>query len=179
MAHATGRLRNASSAAMRHLRVAAAVALLGIVAACSGVTVPSPTASSKPDQSPSLRPASPTDVVGSSAEPVDLQSPPVVSLDEVPLMCGSPLTFSVDALAGMPGAELADHPAARNLRQRMADGSVPFDRATELALIVAPELAHEWIHKHYPERPAIDAKWSLERMIASLAQVDPSTISQL
>lgn len=56
---------------------------------------------------------------------MELQSPPVLSLDEVPLMCGSPLAFSVDALAGVPGAERADHPAAGKLRQLLADGSLP------------------------------------------------------
>lgn len=64
-------------------------------------------------------------MVSEAPDPVDLQSPPVLSLDEVPLTCGSPLAFSVDALGGTPGAERADHPAARNLRQLVADGSLP------------------------------------------------------
>lgn len=56
---------------------------------------------------------------------MELPTPPVLSLDEVPLMCGSPLAFSVEALAAAPGAERADHPAAKNLRQMLADGSLP------------------------------------------------------
>jgi hypothetical protein len=56
---------------------------------------------------------------------MELPTPPVLSLIDVPLKCGSPLVFSVDALASIPGAERADHPAARNLRQLVADGSLP------------------------------------------------------
>lgn len=56
---------------------------------------------------------------------MELPSPPSLALDEVPLTCGGPLVFGVDALAAIPGAERADHPAARNLRQFMADGSLP------------------------------------------------------
>ena len=46
----------------------------------------------------------------------------------------------------------------------------------EVALIIAPEVAHPALHRAF-SRPAIDASWGLERMIASLADVPASDVS--
>jgi hypothetical protein len=50
-------------------------------------------------------------------------------------------------------------------------GSFAFDRATELALIIAPAKWHSFLREHYGERPCVDADWSLEGMLASLADM--------
>ena len=54
-------------------------------------------------------------------------------------------------------------------------GHFEFDIA-ELALVIAPEMYHEWLQTNYPERPCVDARWSLERMIGVLAKLDPSSL---
>jgi hypothetical protein len=71
--------------------------------------------------------ASPTRSAAASESPVpvELETPPPLSMDDIPLMCGSPLSFSAAALGAIRGAESANHPAARSLRQLLADGSVP------------------------------------------------------
>lgn len=95
-----------------------------LLMACSSDTPPPP-ASASPSQATQPPTASAAATASDAPEPVDLQIPPALALDEVPLKCGSPLRFSVDALTAAPGAERADHPAARNLRQFLADGPLP------------------------------------------------------
>ena len=57
-------------------------------------------------------------------------------------------------------------------------GDYRFDRHGELALVVAPEEHHELLRSKYPGvRARIDADWSLERVIASLLGLDPSTVT--
>jgi hypothetical protein len=49
-------------------------------------------------------------------------------------------------------------------------------RGRELALVLAPEEFHPDLTKTFG-RPAVDATWSLERMIASLAGIDPEDVT--
>jgi hypothetical protein len=100
----------------------ASLALLS--AACSDAPMPtlntvSVDVSSTPTASVPSPPPSP---LPSLAE---LPTPPVLSLDDIPLMCGGPLTFGWEALDAIPGAERAGHPAAERLRQMMEEGHVP------------------------------------------------------
>lgn len=101
------------------------VSLAILLAACGAEVSASPTFPSPVEASQSSPTTTPSAMVSNTPDPVELQSPPVLSVEEVPLMCGSPLAFSVEALAAVPGAETADHPAARNLRRLLADGSLP------------------------------------------------------
>lgn len=94
-----------------------------VLAACGQDPIPTPTHSlAHPD---GLGTSTPSAAATNTASTVDLHSPPALSLNEVPLTCGSPLAFGVDALAAAPGAERAAHPAAQSLRQLIAQGSVP------------------------------------------------------
>jgi len=102
-----------------------AVSLTILLVACSWDVAPSPSVSVPPSEEPSTTEPEPSVIASTSAEAVEMHSPPALSLDEVPLMCGSPLVFGIDALDVLPGAEMADHPAAVNLRQLMAEGSLP------------------------------------------------------
>lgn len=106
----------------------ARVWLVGVALALTACSS-EPLASATPARSPRVteRPptAAPSVAPSATSDLVELQPPPILTLDEVPLTCGSPLTFGVEALDTAPGAERADHPAARNLRQMMADGALP------------------------------------------------------
>lgn len=92
---------------------------------CGEVIVPSPTVAPTATGSRSAATTSPGATVSDSPDLMELPAPPTLALDEIPLTCGSPLVFGVEALDGMPGAEMAAHPAAENLRQFLADGSLP------------------------------------------------------
>jgi hypothetical protein len=82
-----------------------------------------------------------TDAMASpSPKPIGLVSPPQLSLEDVPLMCGSPLLFGVEALDAPRGAELADDPMARRLREMLADGSVP-NRSGWQLVVLEPDAA--------------------------------------
>jgi len=83
-----------------------------VIAGCGSTPLVSP--------SPSAGPSS-----VHSPDLVALSPPPALSGDDQALACGSPLTFSAEALLGdPPGAEEADHPAADALRMLLAENEV-------------------------------------------------------
>ena len=133
--------------------------MAAMLAACGEVTAPPSHASETPATS------SPS-VTTSDPELVPLHSPPVLALDDVPLMCGSPLDFGVDALDGPPGAEMADHPAARSLRRLMADSPLPERSGWRLvvfnedgALFLLPDTSEEGVSFWHAEIGPATADW--------------------
>lgn len=106
-------------------RYVLAMAIVVFAAACAAGT---PTPSQKPSDGVAGTPSGPPSDTAprpvSTSSLVVLPSPPEVG-EELPLSCGSPLTFNAAALLGPGGAESADHPAAAALRDVVADGSLP------------------------------------------------------
>lgn len=121
-----GALFNTEDAPPRDLpkirRAAMSLALAFLLAACGEVPRPSATPA---DARPSPAPTEGSPVSSPSPEPVSLVAPPELTLEDVPLKCGTPLVFGVEALNGPRGAEQADHPLAARLREMLADGSLP------------------------------------------------------
>ena len=140
-----------------------------IVVACDSSVAPSLTSTLQASPVPI---SSPTTMASQTPDPMPLQTPPILALDDVPLMCGSPLAFSVDALEeSTASAENADHPAARNLRQLLADGSLPnrsgwrlvvFDRDGVLFLL--PGTSEEGVAFWYAEFGPAGANWQFVRL---------------
>lgn len=100
---------------------AAFLALATATAGCSGEQPPASPSVSASENSTSTAEAS----IDQSADPAALSPPPILAEDEVPLTCGSPLTFSAQALLAVPGAETADHPAAEALRMYLQESPLP------------------------------------------------------
>lgn len=177
------------------------LSLAVLVVACSTEPVPSATSRS-PIQATPPATTTPGVMVSASPDPVEMHSPPALSLDEVPLTCGSPLAFSVDALAAAPGAERADHPVARNLRQMLAEGSLPARSGWRLvvfnqegALFLLPGTRAEGVSFWNAEFGPAEADWQPVRWgqcdiqpafegieaarweLAPGEQIDPETVS--
>lgn len=132
-----------------------------LLVGCGAEATPTPT--SPPPLSVSQFPAT-------TPSTVELPSPPSLALDEVPLKCGSPLVFGVDALAAIPGAERADHPAARNLRQFLDDGSLPDQSGWRLvvfnedgALFLLPRTRGAGVSFWYAEFGPAETGWEAVR----------------
>ena len=108
---------------------------------------------------------------GPSSSPIALFPPPDLMENDLPLTCGSPLTFSAEALLGIPGAEAADHPAAEALRVLIANSpplpTRPGWRIVVLsdtsALFVLPATTDEGSAFWSAEFQRIDSSWEYVR----------------
>lgn len=60
----------------------------------------------------------------SSSPSPELPIPPPIRLDELVLSCGSPTQFNLEALNAPVGAEDADHPVAKALRELIGDDAL-------------------------------------------------------
>ena len=112
-------------------RLSISLALAVVLMAC-GDAQPRSLAPTDPAASPTL--SAPAPIASPTARP-GLGSPPEVALDDVPLTCGTPLVFGVEALDSPPGAEQADHPLATRLREMLVDGSLPNRAGWQLVVL--------------------------------------------
>lgn len=160
--------RAATSSKAIRSAIAAVLGMAIIVVACDSSVTPSLTSTLQP--SPVTIPSS-TTMASHTPDPVPLETPPTLALDDVPLICGGPLTFSVDALEeSRPGAEDADHPAAESLRQLLVDGSLPNRSGWRLvvfnedgALFLLPGRPEEGVAFWYAELGPAGANWRFVR----------------
>lgn len=104
-----------------------------VIAGCGSITPPeSPSATASAS---SQVPTAEASTEPSQNDFIAMSPPPILTEDEIPLTCGSPLTFSAQALVGVPGAERADHPAAEALRTLIADSPLPKRSGWRLVLL--------------------------------------------
>jgi hypothetical protein len=102
------------------LRIPAWVLMLFVAVACGGGPPSSTSSSSNRPQ-----PSEPSDSPDSTPSDGQISAPPVLTEDELPLSCGSPLAFGDEALQSPPGVETASHPLAEALRALVADSPLP------------------------------------------------------
>lgn len=115
-------------------QLARAALVLSLVSGCaspipsSSISEPADSMSQSAAGSPSTQP---------SEQDATVSPPPMVTDDELPLSCGSPLAFSAGALLGQSGAESADHPAAEALRALIADSPLPKRSGWQIVVLTA------------------------------------------
>lgn len=150
----------------RWVPVCVGLSLVGVACSFDAPPVPSDTTAPTPGATASLESSGTPRASG--LQP--LVPPSSVREDDLRLSCGSPLSFSAQALSGSPGAERADHPAAAAVRDLIASDQLPDRSGWQLvvltdsnALFVLPASADAWFSHWSVELDLREGRWEFVR----------------